>query len=124
MHYVGRVDWSFADAPAAAGPTSSGLARQVLVGPSQGAAHTELAVGAFVEGGWIARHVHSFEEALYVLEGELILELDQRVHRLVAGDYALNSDRNAPHPGRPRTGHGPLAVSQHAAPAWTPFAGP
>ena len=89
MHYVGRVDWSFADAPAAAGPTSSGLARQVLVGPTQGAAHTELAVGAFVPGGFIARHVHSFEEALYVLEGELILELDQRVHRLVAGDYAL-----------------------------------
>ena len=89
MHYVGRVDWSFAAAPAAAGPTSSGLARRVLVGPTQGATHTELAVGAFVPGGWIARHVHSFEEALYVLEGELILELDQRVHRLVAGDYAL-----------------------------------
>ena len=74
MHYVGRVDWSFADAPAAAGATASGLARQVLVGPAQGAVHTELAVGAFVPGGWIARHVHSFEEALYVLEGELILE--------------------------------------------------
>jgi quercetin dioxygenase-like cupin family protein len=32
--------------------------------------------------------VHSFEEALYVLDGELILELDRRVHRLVRGDYA------------------------------------
>ncbi len=89
MHYVGRVDWSFADAPVPAGPTASGLARQALVGPAQGASHTELAVGALASGGWIARHVHSFEEALYLLEGELILELDRRVHRLVAGDYAL-----------------------------------
>ncbi|MGH2477696.1 MAG: cupin domain-containing protein, partial [Candidatus Limnocylindrales bacterium] len=39
--------------------------------------------------GWLARHVHSFEEALYVLDGELLLELDARVHRLVAGDYAF-----------------------------------
>jgi quercetin dioxygenase-like cupin family protein len=33
--------------------------------------------------------VHSFEEALYVLEGELLLQLGERVHRLVAADYAL-----------------------------------
>lgn len=89
MHYVGRVDWSFADHPAPAGATASGLARRVLVGPDQGATHTELAAGALASGGWIARHVHSFEEALYLLDGELILELDQRVHRLVAGDYAV-----------------------------------
>jgi quercetin dioxygenase-like cupin family protein len=40
-------------------------------------------------GGWLNRHIHSFEEALYVLEGELILELDRHVHRLVGGDFAL-----------------------------------
>jgi quercetin dioxygenase-like cupin family protein len=59
------------------------------VGPAQGTAHTELAVGGFEVGGWLARHLHSFEEALYVLEGELILEIDRHVHRLVAGDYAV-----------------------------------
>ena len=89
MHYVGRVDWSFADRPAPSGATASGLSRAVLVGPGQGATHTELAAGALAPGGWIARHVHSFEEALYLLQGELILELDRRVHRLVAGDYAV-----------------------------------
>jgi quercetin dioxygenase-like cupin family protein len=89
VHFVGRVDWSFASEPGPVGPTAAGLARVVLVGPAQGAAHTELAVGALVPGGWIARHVHSFEEALYVLDGELLLELDGRVHRLTAGDYAL-----------------------------------
>ena len=89
MQFVGHVDWSFADSPGPTTATSSGLARQVIVGPAHGAVHTELAVGAIAPGGWLAPHVHSFEEALYVLDGELILELDRRVHRLVRGDYAL-----------------------------------
>jgi quercetin dioxygenase-like cupin family protein len=89
VHYVGRVDWSFADSPGPATATSSGLARRVLVGREQGAVHTELAIGALAAGGWLGRHVHSFEEALYVLAGELILEIDGRVHRLVPGDYGL-----------------------------------
>jgi quercetin dioxygenase-like cupin family protein len=89
MHYVGRVDWSFVETPAPASAAASGLARRVIVGPEQGAVHTELAVGALQPGGWLGRHVHSFEEALYVLEGELLLEIDGTVHRLVAGDYGL-----------------------------------
>jgi quercetin dioxygenase-like cupin family protein len=89
VHYVGPVDWSFADAPIPAGDRSSGLARSVLVGPAQGAIHTELAAGALTPGGWIQSHIHSFEEALYVLSGELILDLDGHVHRLHKGDFAL-----------------------------------
>ena len=87
-HFVGHVDWSFADSPVSS-PIAGGLARTVIVGPDQGAVHTELAVGAFAAGGWLQRHVHSFEEALYVLGGELALEIDGHVHHLVAGDYAF-----------------------------------
>jgi quercetin dioxygenase-like cupin family protein len=89
MHFVGRVDWSFLDRPSQGTSTASGLARQVLVGPSQGTTHSELAAGGLTEGGWIARHVHAFEEALYLLEGELLLEIDRRVHHLVAADFGL-----------------------------------
>lgn len=89
MHYVGRVDWSTAQTAQASTPVAQGLSRQVLVGPDQGAIHTELAVGGIAPGGWIQRHVHSFEEALYVLEGALLLELDGTVHALDSGDYAL-----------------------------------
>ena len=89
MHYVSKVDWSFGDHPGPATPNSEGLARRVLVGPDQGAVHTELAVGALAPTGWLARHIHSFEEALYILEGELILELDGKVHLLRPGDFAL-----------------------------------
>src|SRR3954454_15215784 len=80
MHHVGRIDWSFAETAPASTPTSSGLARSVLVGPAHGSAHTELAAGSLQPGGWLARHVHSYEEALYVLEGVLIFESDGRVH--------------------------------------------
>jgi quercetin dioxygenase-like cupin family protein len=89
MHSVGQIDWSFIDRPAPASATSSGLARVRIVGPDQGAVHTDLAVVGLTTGGWLAPHVHSFEEALYVLGGELLLDLGGRVHRLVAGDYAL-----------------------------------
>ena len=89
MHFVGRIDWSFAEVPSPPGATSSGLSRKVVIGPDQGSTHTEIAATAFAPGGWLARHVHSFEEALYVLGGELLLELDGHVHRLVSGDYAL-----------------------------------
>ncbi len=87
--HVAPVDWSFADRPLASSPTSHGLARQVVVGPDQGAVHTELAVGALTAGGWLQRHFHSFEEALYVLAGELLVEIDGHAHRLGPGDYTL-----------------------------------
>lgn len=89
MHSVGRIDWSFADQPAPPSSTSSGLARARLVGPDQGAVHTELAAVAIQPGGWLAPHVHSFEEAVYILQGELLLQIGDPVHRLTAGDYAL-----------------------------------
>jgi quercetin dioxygenase-like cupin family protein len=69
--------------------TWHGLSRSVMVGAAQGAVHTELAIGALDSGGWLQRHFHSFEEALYVLAGELLLEIDGHHHRLVAGDYAF-----------------------------------
>jgi quercetin dioxygenase-like cupin family protein len=87
--HVSSVDWSFTDQQMPSAPTWHGLSRSVLVGAEQGAVHTELAVGALTPGGWLQRHFHSFEESLYVLGGELLLEIDGHHHRLVAGDYAL-----------------------------------
>jgi quercetin dioxygenase-like cupin family protein len=89
VHHIGRIDPSFIDAPVPDGPTSSGLSRQRLIGPAQGAVHTDLAVGALAPGGWLAPHVHSYEEALYILDGELLLQHGEAVRHLVAGDFAL-----------------------------------
>jgi quercetin dioxygenase-like cupin family protein len=89
MHHVGRVDWSFAASPMPSTAQSHGLARKVLVGPEQGAIHAELAIGSLQPGGRFARHVHSYEEALYLLEGELIMEVAESVHRLRPGDFTV-----------------------------------
>jgi quercetin dioxygenase-like cupin family protein len=88
-HLVAPVDWSFLERRLPDSANMRGLARSVLVGPGQGAVHTELAVGGLSTGGWLQRHFHSFEEALYVLEGELLLEIDGHVHRLMAADYTF-----------------------------------
>jgi quercetin dioxygenase-like cupin family protein len=71
--------------------TSHLLARKILVGREQGAVHTELAIGSFAPGGWLNHHIHSFEEALYVLEGELLSDIGGQARRLVAGDFALHT---------------------------------
>jgi len=89
VHHVGQIDWSFADRPAPGSATAAGLSRIRVVGPEHGAVHTDLAAVALAGRGWIAPHVHAFEEALYVLEGELLLDLGGPVQRLVGGDYAL-----------------------------------
>lgn len=89
MHFVGRIDWSFADEPGPSVDFASGLHRIRIVGPDQGAVHTDLYVGALDPGGWLAPHVHSYEECLYVLEGELLIRIDARVHRAVKGDFVL-----------------------------------
>jgi quercetin dioxygenase-like cupin family protein len=89
MHFVGHVNWSFTGSPQPSSATSHLLARKVLVGRETGAVHTELAVGSLGPGGWLGRHVHSFEEALYVLEGELLMELDGHVYRLLPGDFTV-----------------------------------
>jgi quercetin dioxygenase-like cupin family protein len=87
--HVASVDWLFTDRPLATSDTWHGLSRSVLVGADQGAVHTELAVGCLAADGWLQRHFHSFEESLYVLAGELVVMIEERVHRLVSGDFAF-----------------------------------
>lgn len=87
--FLGQIDWSFATAPPTPEGTISGLGRSVLVGPAVGAVHTELAVGRLEPGGWLGSHVHSFEEALYVLGGSLTVEVDGHAWRLGPGDYTV-----------------------------------
>ena len=87
MHLVTKADWSGGTPTDSL--TSHGLVRNVVVGRETGSTHTELANTRLVPGAWLGRHRHSFEEALYVLAGELIVELDRLVHRLRAGDFVL-----------------------------------
>jgi quercetin dioxygenase-like cupin family protein len=89
MHLVARVDWDAAAPPAEVAVSGAGFTHLNLVGRAQGAVHTELSVGRLQPGGSVARHLHSFEEAHYVLAGAPVLELGERRLQLEVGDYTL-----------------------------------
>ena len=96
MHWVGRIDWSFVDSPGPTSSTVSGLARTRLIGAEQGAVHTDLVAVALLPDGWLAPHVHAFEEAIYVLEGEILVHTDGEEHKVGTGGVAL-FPRGVPH---------------------------
>lgn len=89
MHTVASVDWETAAAPDEVSGHAEGYRLATLVGRATGATHTELSIGRLDTGGHVARHVHSFEEAHYVLAGAPVLELGDRRLELHVGDYAL-----------------------------------
>jgi quercetin dioxygenase-like cupin family protein len=89
MHMVASVDWEAATAPDEVSGHADGYRLATLVGRATGATHTELSIGRLDPGGHVGRHIHSFEEAHYVLAGTPVLELGDRRLELHAGDYAL-----------------------------------
>jgi quercetin dioxygenase-like cupin family protein len=71
--------------PTAAYPDhSAGFRRAPLVGGHNGSVHMGLALDELADGH-LERHVHSYEESFFVLEGEPVLQLDGRGIRLRPG---------------------------------------
>jgi mannose-6-phosphate isomerase-like protein (cupin superfamily) len=68
---------------------AQGLRRWTIVDEAAGAVHTGFAVGEMDPGGRVDWHVHSYEESLYVIDGELVLRTAETAVRLGPGDYAL-----------------------------------
>ena len=88
-HLVTTVDWNFSGAPPEYSGHVQGFALHGLVGRHTGAIHTELTISRLAPDGYVDSHVHSYEEAAYVLEGAPVLALTDRRFRLRRGDYAL-----------------------------------
>jgi quercetin dioxygenase-like cupin family protein len=68
---------------------AEGFRRWTVVDGSVGAVHTGFGIGELEPGGSISAHVHSFEESLYVLEGEVVLRTSEAAVRLRPGDYGV-----------------------------------
>ena len=83
MHQVLRVS-DIKPQPEYAGH-GRGFARARLTGGGEGAVHTALGKCVLAEGGSIDRHVHSFEEFFYVIEGSPVLILEGHAHELAPG---------------------------------------
>ena len=66
-----------------------GFRRWTVVDEGAGAVHTGFGIGEMEAGGRLDWHVHSYEESLYVIDGEVVLFTSETAVLLGAGDYAL-----------------------------------
>lgn len=75
MHRVARIDREAMRVPELFAGHSHGFRRQSLADGTTGSVHMGFAVCMLEGGGYIASHVQSYEEAVFVLEGEVELTM-------------------------------------------------
>src|SRR5207302_9704890 len=88
-HLVQRGGESNFAVPPAFVDRSNGFMRWALVGEGSPAVHTGFAICTLEANGWVAAHLHSSEESVYLLEGEAELTTTEGAFRLRAGDYGV-----------------------------------
>ena len=88
------------DLAAPAGSNATGLRRWSIVDEdTPGAVHTGFAIVELAAGGLIPWHVHSYEDSLYVLEGEVVVDTGEGANLLRVGDYGVSFLAAAPGSG-------------------------
>jgi mannose-6-phosphate isomerase-like protein (cupin superfamily) len=119
MHQYSHFDDRALGRPPLFEGRSEGFTHAVLIGNLTGSVHTGLGIGQLDPDGWIAPHVHAFEESFYVLSGEAIVTLQGRSYRVGPGDYGTAKV------GVPHAWHGiggtPVRWLEMAAPQPKPY---
>ena len=88
-HLVRTADQANFEVPDAFAALSKGFRRWSIVNRSSGSVHQEFNICQLDPGGSIDPHIHSFEESVYVLEGQLICETGDGMFALETGDYGV-----------------------------------
>jgi quercetin dioxygenase-like cupin family protein len=88
-HLVRTVDQANFETPAAFAKLSQGFRRWTIVNGEGGSVHQEFNICELEAGGSIETHIHTFEESIYVLEGQLICETRDGLFALAEGDYGV-----------------------------------
>lgn len=89
MHSVSRINESAAGMPRGYLGHSGGFKRATYVDRAIGSVHMGVGVCSLDPGGWIERHVHSFEESFYVLEGSVVGKIGGQSRSLGPGHFGL-----------------------------------
>lgn len=114
-HHVVRraadARWSAVRGPLA---DAQGFTAWPVVDASTSAVHTAFSLGRFAPGGSLPAHVHSYEESLYVLEGEVVVQTPGEAVLLAGGDYGL-VPVGVPHALR-NPGDAPVTFARMSAP--------
>lgn len=86
MHIVGKL----AETPANDGPLAGravGLTRRPLFDRTRGTIHHSVVHHELAQGGHVDRHMHAFEQAVYVLSGAVSVAVGDAREELRADDY-------------------------------------
>ena len=88
-YYVGSVADAEVATPARYIDHSQGFTRTSLIDHTHGSVHSEVGLSELEPGGLIQPHVHSFEEGIFIFEGEVLVSIEDKRYRLGPGDYAI-----------------------------------
>ena len=95
-HLVRSADQADFKVPKAFEALSKGYRHWSIVNGESGSVHQEFGICELDPGGSIGAHIHSFEESIYLLEGQLICETGDGAYTLEPGDYGV-IQVSAPH---------------------------
>ena len=87
---------------------SAGFKRAAIIDRSVGSTHTALGISELAAGGHVDLHAQSFEEQFYITEGEPVLIMEGRGHRLMPGRCPRSPERG-------EACAGAMTVGLHAA---------
>lgn len=88
-HIVRRTDDMTYSPPPEFLDRSQGYLTVAVVDEPAGGVQMGFRMAQLEAGGRVDSHVHSFEETVYVVEGDLTVDTPEGAHRLTAGDYGL-----------------------------------
>lgn len=88
-HLVVRGGDAEFSVPAPYGSISSGFLRWSPVSGATGSVHQEFGICELEAGGEVEPHIHSFEESVYVVSGELTVATGEGTAVLAEGDYGV-----------------------------------
>src|SRR5512143_2902429 len=95
-HLVRMADQEDFKVPKVFEALRKGYRRWCIVDGSNGSVHQEFSICELDPGGTVDAHVHTFEESIYILEGQLICQTGDGAYTLEPGDYGV-IQVSAPH---------------------------
>jgi quercetin dioxygenase-like cupin family protein len=113
-HLVRTAEQEAFEVPKAFAALSQGFRRWPIVNGENGSVHQEFNICELEPGGMIGAHLHTFEESIYVLEGQLICQTGEGTFSLEPGDYGV-IQVSAPHAFR-NEGRTPVRWAEMLAP--------
>lgn len=88
-HLVCAADQENFETPSAYLGLSQGFRRWSVVNRASGSVHQEFNVCELDAGGFINTHIHTFEESVYVMSGQLTFETGEGAFLLEPGNYGI-----------------------------------